>query len=98
QVASGTAPDAPFNETHWKNARFSELVKEATGTIDDRKRDKLISKAQEILYDEGGYIIWGFSDQADAFQKYVAGFRPNRTGISLSGYQFRRVWLGKDAR
>lgn len=98
QVASGTAPDAPFNETHWKNKRFSKLVEEATRTIDDGKRNKLISQAQEILHDEGGYIIWGFSDQADAFQKYVAGFRPSRTGISLSGFQFRRVWLGRNAR
>lgn len=96
QVDSGTAQDAPFNETHWKNAKFTSLVGEATKTINDAHRNRLIGQAQKILYEEGGYIIWGFSDQADAYQKYVAGLVPNRTGISLSGYQFRRVWLGAE--
>ncbi|GAB3559298.1 ABC transporter substrate-binding protein [Spelaeicoccus albus] len=94
QVNSGTAQDAPFNETHWKNAKFTKLVAEATKTINEGQRNRLIEQAQKILYDEGGYIIWGFSDQADAYQKYVAGLKPNRTGLSLSGFQFRRVWLG----
>ena len=42
-----------------------------------------------------GYIIWGFANQVDAYQKYVGGLRPNATGRPLGGWRFDRVWIGK---
>ena len=66
----------------------------ATAALDEKERNRLIARAQQIEYDAGGYIIWGFSDQADAYQRYVAGLVPNRTGLALSGFEFRRAWLG----
>ncbi len=68
---------------------------EANATVNADKRNSLISQAQEIEYNEGGYIIWGHPNQADAYQRYVAGLVPSRTGLALSGFQFRRVWLGE---
>jgi peptide/nickel transport system substrate-binding protein len=97
QVNASTLPTAPFNETHWDHPEFNALVKKATGTVDPQERNALIAQAMEIEYNEGGYIIWGHANQADAYQQYVAGLVPNRTGLALSGFEFRRVWLGGNA-
>ncbi|MET3368448.1 UNVERIFIED_CONTAM: peptide/nickel transport system substrate-binding protein [Jeotgalibacillus campisalis] len=95
QVNNSSLPTSPFNETHWNHPEFARLVAEATATVNADKRNSLISQAQEIEYNEGGYIIWGHPNQADAYQQYVAGLVPSRTGLALSGFQFRRVWLGE---
>ncbi|WP_396275980.1 ABC transporter substrate-binding protein [Glutamicibacter sp.] len=94
QVNSSSLADSPFNETHWDNEEFAALVQQATQEVDEAKRNQLIARAQEIEYEQGGYIIWGFPDQADAYQKYVAGLVPNKTGLALSGFEFRRAWIG----
>lgn len=94
QVASGSLPDAPYNETHWNDPEFIDLVTRARRTIDEAERATLLTRAQRIEYERGGNIIWGFVNQVDAFQVYVAGLVPDRTGLPLSGYSFREVWLG----
>lgn len=94
QATSSSLPSSPFNEAHLKDPHFAALVAEAATEIDETRRNSLISQAQEILYDTGGYIIWGFPNQADAYQSYVAGLIPNKTGLSLSGFEFRRAWIG----
>ncbi|MFD2489100.1 ABC transporter substrate-binding protein [Amycolatopsis jiangsuensis] len=96
QVASGSLPKAPYNETHWNDPEFTDLVTRASSTVDPAARADLLRQAQRIEYERGGLIVWGFVDQVDAHQAYVAGLVPDRTGISLSGYQFRQAWLGKD--
>ena len=62
--------------------------------MDAEARANLLKLAQKIEYERGGLIVWGFVNQVDAYRKYVAGLVPDRTGISLSGYQFRNAWLG----
>ncbi|GLB65939.1 ABC transporter substrate-binding protein [Arthrobacter mangrovi] len=94
QVNASTLPTSPFNETHWDHPEFNALIKKANATVDDDERNALIAQAMEIEYNEGGYIIWGHANQADAYQQYVAGLVPSRTGLALSGFEFRRVWLG----
>ncbi len=94
QVAQGSMPDSPYNETHWADPEFQGLIKRARTTVDKSTRDSLLAQAQRIEYERGGNIIWGFMNQVDAYQVYVAGLVADRTGISLSGYQFRHVWLG----
>ena len=54
QAQLGTMPTAPYNETHWKNAKWLAIVQEAFRTGDKAKRDVLIGEAQKIEYDEGG--------------------------------------------
>ena len=94
QANNGSLPNSPYNETHWDNPRFQQLVEQAKSTIDPTERNALITEAQTIEYNEGGYIIWGHPNQADAYQRYVGGLVPNSTGLPLSGLQFRRFWLG----
>ncbi|MGH3519734.1 MAG: ABC transporter substrate-binding protein [Haloechinothrix sp.] len=91
QAAAGSLPTAPYNETHWNDAEFNALVAKARRTVDDDARNALISQAQEIEYERGGYIIWGFTNQVDAYSSRLSGFSPDRGGIPLSGYNFRKV-------
>jgi peptide/nickel transport system substrate-binding protein len=94
QVANGSLPDSPYNETHWADPQFGRLIAQARGTVDEKARTALLKQAQQLEYERGGLIVWGFMNQVDAYQVYVAGLVPDRTGVSLSGYGFRQVWLG----
>ncbi|WP_105566039.1 ABC transporter substrate-binding protein [Microbacterium halophytorum] len=94
QANSGSMPDAPFNETHWADEEFVQLVEQARRETDDAARAGLIEQAQQIMYDRGSLIIWGFANQLDAYQGYVGGLVPNTTGLPLSGFQLHRVWIG----
>jgi peptide/nickel transport system substrate-binding protein len=93
QTAQGSVPTAPYNETHWADPKFLDLIGKARQTVDDAKRCELLKQAQQIEYDSGGYIIWGFNNQVDAYRASVKGFIPDKTGIPLSYYGFRKVWV-----
>lgn len=95
QCVSCVMPESPFNETHWDDPNFTSIVEEARSLPDPASRRNLEHEAQKILYDNGGYIIWGFANQVDAYQKYVGGLEPNATGRPLGGWRFDRVWIGK---
>lgn len=97
QADNGSMPASPYNETHWSHPEFIDLVERARATVDEGERNALIARAQTIEHEEGGYIIWGYPNQADAYQRYVGGLVPNRTGLALSGFEFHRVWLGGDS-
>lgn len=94
QASNGSLPDSPYNETHWQDPEYLDLVARARSTTDERERTRLLKQAQRIEYERGGLIVWGFMNQVDAYQVYVAGLVPDRTGLPLSGYSFDRVWLG----
>lgn len=53
--------DAPYNNTHWKNARFNELLLAARGEADDTKRAAQYAEMQQIVHDDGGLIVVAFS-------------------------------------
>lgn len=97
QARNCATSDAPFNETSWVDEDFTALLDQAQGELEEDRRAELIRQAQQQLFEEGGYIIWGFANQVDAYQRYVLGLEENSTGLPLSGYTFRRVWLGEVA-
>lgn len=94
QTLAGMLPDAPFNETGWDDPEFIALIEEARAETDDARRDELTRSAQEILYDRGGLIVWGFANQIDAYQSYLGGLVPDRSGLPLSGFKLHEVWIG----
>jgi len=90
QVADGSMPNSPYNETHWADPQFLGLIRQAQQELDSAKRTALLKDAQKIEYDRGGHIIWGFKNQVDAYSAKVTGFVPDKN-LPLSSYQFRRV-------
>ena len=91
QVAQGSLPDSPFNETHWEDEEFQRLIREARGELDEARRCELLVEAQTIEYEEGGYIIPYFSNAIDAHSASVAGIQEARSGFTLGNYQLRSV-------
>lgn len=95
QTAAGSLAAAPYNETHWADPAWTKIVDEATATVDQTNRCALIKKAQQIEFDNGGYIIWGFPNSVDAYSSSVQGLVPDKSGIPLTSFGFRNVWLKK---
>jgi peptide/nickel transport system substrate-binding protein len=96
QAAQATLPGAPYNETHWSDPKWIDLVQAARGEVDDTRRKEMLHEAQQIEYDQGGYIIWSFSNQIDAHSKKVTGFETSANGIPLMDYGFRHVQFVAD--
>ena len=93
QAAVGTFPPAQggtYNETHWDNAEHRDLVNTAAQTLDEAKRNDLLHQAQEIEYNEGGLIIWGFRQQVDGYAANVQGLEPSKY-LPLGSYKFQKV-------
>src|SRR5699024_8822858 len=57
QAAQGTLPEAPYNETHWADQAWIDLVHKATGTTDKEEHCELIRQAQQIEYTKYAYIL-----------------------------------------
>jgi len=93
QVSLATLPTAPFNETHWDNARYNSLYAQAIATTDQSLRTELAHEMQQIEYNEGGYIIPFFPPVVDGFGTNVGGLVPGKSGLSLNAYDFKGVWL-----
>jgi peptide/nickel transport system substrate-binding protein len=94
QAGQCSLPSSPYNETHWADPEFVSLVKQAKATIDPARRCQMIQAAQQIEHERGGYIVWAFNNQVDAYNVRLSGLEPDRSGIPLSGYRFRRVSFG----
>jgi peptide/nickel transport system substrate-binding protein len=89
QVLNSTAP---YNETHWKRPDFDKLTNEARRTIDPKKRHELWVEAQTLLWNEGGYIIWGFQDYVDGYWTKVHGLKAS-VARWLGNYDLTDVYL-----
>jgi peptide/nickel transport system substrate-binding protein len=93
QAGQGTMPKAPYNETHWEHEEWLAIVNEAFRTVDDAARNELIAQAQEIEYNEGGYIIWAFRNQVDAYSEKIAGIEQDKLGFPLGRFLFQKVYF-----
>jgi peptide/nickel transport system substrate-binding protein len=89
QVAYG--PGAPWNESHFKNARFAQLLIAAKAETDEAKRRPMIWEMQEILHDDGATIIPLFGIWLEAHNKNVGGHTPH------GGYDMDNGWIAEKA-
>ena len=91
QAVVGTFPPeqgGTYNETHWDNKEHRDLVNAAAKELDEAKRAELLHDAQEIEYNEGGLIIWGFRQQVDGYAAGVQGIEPSAY-LPLGSYKFQ---------
>lgn len=101
QVAQGSLPTSPYNETHWPPAsgpgsNFTSLYQQALAASDEAKRTELIHEMQKLEYDNGGYVIPFFVDLVDAHSSKVQGLKPSKGTLNLDGYGrgYRTIWFG----
>ncbi len=88
QAAVCALKSGTYNETHFDNPKFAGLIASAQRETDEAKRTALLQDAQEIEYNEGGYIIWGFRRQVDGYSSKVSGIKPSRY-LPLGSYKFQ---------
>jgi peptide/nickel transport system substrate-binding protein len=88
----GLFENAPYNETGWKRPEWDARFKEAAGTQDDAARNAIYYELQEELYNEGGYIIWGYGDTFYGAANNVQGLI-SRPGFVYGEFHFELLWL-----
>jgi peptide/nickel transport system substrate-binding protein len=71
------------------------LLNQAYTTVDDTKRNELITQCATMEYNEGGYIIYGFDNQVDAFSPKVAGAVADYSGLgsAAANARYRLVYF-----
>ena len=100
QVAAGSLPTSPYNETHWPDAarkKFIAMYNEALGTVNQAKRYEIEHAMQALEYQYGGYIIWGFSTLLDGYSTKLQGLKQGDKGVlplNGFGYGYRTIWFG----
>ena len=59
-VADDTGKPVPWNETRWVDKEFSEILAQASGTLDVAERKKMFCKLEQIQMDRGsiGIAYW----------------------------------------
>ena len=63
--------DAAWNESHWKNPRFNELLRAAKSELDDAKRAEMYREMAMLAKDDGGTVIPMFPNFVYARRKNV---------------------------
>jgi peptide/nickel transport system substrate-binding protein len=63
--------DAAWNESHWKNPRFNELLRAAKTELDQQKRATMYREMHQLLRDDGGTIVPMFTNFVYARDKKV---------------------------
>jgi peptide/nickel transport system substrate-binding protein len=100
QVAAGSLPSSPYNETHWPDTahkRFLSLYDQARRQADKAKRTALMQEMQKMEYDAGGYIVWGFSNFLDGYSTKLKGLSGGDKGVlplNGFGHGYRTIWFG----
>jgi peptide/nickel transport system substrate-binding protein len=70
-LAGSLLKGAPYNETHWTDAKFNQLCADARTTFDAAKRAQYFAEAEKILWESGGYVIWGLTPSIDGYGSHV---------------------------
>ncbi len=63
--------DAAWNESHWQNARFNELLLQAKAELDETRRAEMYHEMCSLARDDGGTIIPMFVNFVYARRKNV---------------------------
>lgn len=91
QVAQTTVPTSPYNETHFKNARYASLYEQANATTNTNLQREIAHEMQKIDFDQGGNIIPAFMVVNDAFDSNLVGFQHSAIGESLGNFRLDLV-------
>lgn len=92
QIAQSYTCGATWNEPGWCNQKFNTLVEKARHSFDPKVSREYFVDAQKLLWEEGGYIVWGFRDLLDAYSANVQGLVAS-SQRNLGYYRFEGVSL-----
>jgi peptide/nickel transport system substrate-binding protein len=84
---------APWNETHWNDPKFDQLLAVAQAETDEAKRKSAIWDMQAMLSNASGSLIPCFRDWLDAHAKTVKGHTPHSGYDMDNGRIAEKAWL-----
>jgi peptide/nickel transport system substrate-binding protein len=87
------AADAAWNDTHWKNPRFNELLPLARAETDDAKRAAMYAEMQQLVHDDGGQMVLMFANFVGAMSTKLGHGEFNSDNDFDGGYMYDRWWF-----
>lgn len=72
-IAEGPRATA-VNVTHFNDPEFNKLFFQASAATDSGKQCDIIHSMQQISFERGGYLIWGFDNTVDAYSTKLGGY------------------------
>ena len=82
----------PWNDTHWENARFQELLLSARAELDEGKRAAMYKESQQLLNDDGGALIPMFANHIMAAGKNVGHGENIAANWEMDGNKAHERW------
>lgn len=82
---------ANWNESHFQNKRFDELLIAARAELDESKRRNMYEECQRILHDEGGTIVLMFKDFVEAANTKIK-YDDLASNLSSDGWKSSERW------
>ncbi len=92
-LAAAYAPDAPWNESHYRNPKFASLLATARAEVDEAKRRPAIWEMQALLREDAVTVIPAFRDWVDAHDVRVGGHTPHGGFDMDNGMIAEKAWL-----
>lgn len=88
------ASGAPWNDTHWENKRFNELLVAARAELDTDKRAKMYAEMQEICRNDSGTILPMYNQMVEATSSKLA-HGPISGHMAMDGMRNAERWWFK---
>ncbi|MEM6548580.1 MAG: ABC transporter substrate-binding protein [Pseudomonadota bacterium] len=86
--------DAAWNESHWKNARFNELLLLAKAELDQAKRAEMYREMQQLCRDDGGTIVPFFRNRVNVYSNNLKHPESMAGNWELDGARsYQRWWF-----
>jgi peptide/nickel transport system substrate-binding protein len=92
QASACLGPNAPLDETRWRDAEWQRLFDQARASEDPAEAVDLQRESQLILHERGGYIIPAFPNFVDASTDKVGGIEKSLVE-PLGRSNFRRAYI-----
>ncbi len=89
------AHGAAWNDTFFEHERFNELLVQARGELDVKKRAEMYGEVQRILHEEGGQLVPAFVDWVDAVSTKIGTPEKVSSARSMDGGRFAERWWFK---
>ena len=75
---------------NWKNQKFSDLINQARGELDVKKRCAMYNEAEKILIEEVGGVFIGYPMEGVLWSDHLGGIRTTKDGIRRNS---NLVWM-----
>ncbi len=60
------SPQSPYNFSQWKDPEYAELLTQSETLVEESSRTAALEQAQDMLWAEGGDVVWGYQPNLGA--------------------------------